>query len=103
MVVAHRARAKQLLTTDGANDRICHQGRTPNSGRKRDSLITAETSLIARFNSLESRKKFPSSMRRELARKKLISWPFLYPRGAAKVRIGEIPCIFPANNVEDRA
>jgi hypothetical protein len=43
MVVAHRARAKQLLTTDGANDRICHHGRTPNSGRKRDSLITAET------------------------------------------------------------
>src|SRR6266404_2035794 len=42
------------VTTDGANDRICHQGRMPNSGRKRDSLITAETSLIARFNSLQA-------------------------------------------------
>src|ERR1700680_466665 len=48
----------------------------PNSGRKWDSLITAETSLIARFNSLQDRKKFPARMRRELARKKLISCPF---------------------------
>ena len=54
------------------DDRICHQGRMPKSGRKRDSLITAETSLIARFNSLQGRKKFPARMRRELARKKLI-------------------------------
>src|ERR1700731_3437036 len=46
-------------TTHGANDRICHQGRTPNCGGRRDSLITAETSLIARFNSLQGRKKFP--------------------------------------------
>src|SRR5260370_11163989 len=53
----------------------------PNSGRKWDSLITAETSLIARFNSLHGRKKFPVRMRRELARKKLISCPFsLLPR-----------------------
>ena len=48
-------------TTHGANDRICHQGRTPNCGGRRDSLITAETSLIARFNSLQGRKKFPVS------------------------------------------
>jgi hypothetical protein len=41
------------------DDRICHQGRIPNSGLKRDSLITSETSLIARFNSLQGRKKFP--------------------------------------------
>ena len=69
-------------TTHGANDRICHQGRTPNCGGRRDSLITAETSLIARFNSLQGRKKFPVRMRRELARKKLISCPFsLPPRG----------------------
>ena len=27
-------------------------GRMPNTGRERDSLMTAETSLIARFNSL---------------------------------------------------
>src|SRR5580704_16751643 len=60
-------------TTHGVNDRICHQGRTPNCGGRRDSLITAETSLIARFNSLQDRKKFPVRMRRELARKKLIS------------------------------
>ena len=44
-----------------------------------DSLITAETSLIARFNSLQGRKKFPVRMRRELARKKLISCPFSLP------------------------
>jgi hypothetical protein len=50
----------------------------PNSGRKRDSLITAETSLIARFNSLQARKKFPARMRRELARKKLIACPLGY-------------------------
>jgi hypothetical protein len=56
-----------------------HQGRMPNSGRTRDSLITAETSLIARFNSLQGRKKFPVRMRRELARKKLISCPFSLP------------------------
>src|ERR1700680_1968122 len=42
------------VTTDGANDRICHQGPMPNSGRKRDPLITAETTLIARFNSLQA-------------------------------------------------
>ena len=66
-------------TTHGANDRICHQGRTPNCGGRRDSLITAETSLIARFNSLQGRKKFPVRMRRELARKKLISCPFSLP------------------------
>jgi hypothetical protein len=29
------------------DDRICHQGECPTSGRKRDSLITVETSLIA--------------------------------------------------------
>src|ERR1700746_3700724 len=40
------ARARD--TTHGANDRICHQGRTPNCEGRRDSLITAETSLIAR-------------------------------------------------------
>jgi RNA-directed DNA polymerase len=51
-------------TTHGANDRICHQGRTPNCGGRRDSLITAETSLIARFNSLQGRKKFPASGRK---------------------------------------
>ena len=41
------------------DDRIFHQERMPNRGRKRDSLISAETSLIARFNSLQGRKKFP--------------------------------------------
>src|SRR6202040_3410616 len=54
-------------------------GRTPNCGGRRDSLITAETSLLARFNSLQGRKKFPVRMRRELARKKLISCPFSLP------------------------
>src|SRR3984893_3219704 len=71
------ARARD--TTRGANDRICHQGRTPNCRGRRDSLITAETSLIARYNSLQGRKKFPVRVRRELARKKLISCPFSLP------------------------
>jgi hypothetical protein len=35
------------------------RGEGPNCGGRRDSLITAETSLIARFNSLQGRKKFP--------------------------------------------
>ena len=78
------------------DDRICHQERMPNSGRKRDSLISAETSLIARFN-LQGRKKFPVRVRRELARKKLISCAFRCLRGARKPGIGEIPCIFPAS------
>jgi len=43
-----------------------------NSGRERDSLIRAEISLIACFNSLQGRKKFPVPMRRELARRLLI-------------------------------
>jgi hypothetical protein len=56
-------------------------GECQNRGRKRDSLITAETSLIARFNSLQGRKKFPVRMRGELVHKKLISCPFsLFPR-----------------------
>jgi hypothetical protein len=33
---------------------------------EQDSLIRAESSLIARFNSLQGRKKFPVRMRREL-------------------------------------
>ena len=73
------ARGRPRHDPNGANDRICHQGRTPNCGGRRDSLITAETSLIARFNSLQGRKKFPVRMRRELARKKLISCPFSLP------------------------
>ena len=36
-------------TTHDANDRICHQGRTPNCGGRRDSLITAETSKLRNF------------------------------------------------------
>jgi hypothetical protein len=46
-------------TTHGANDRICHQGRTPNCGGRRDSLITAETSLIARRRLSRSRRCGP--------------------------------------------
>jgi len=42
-------------------------------GRERNSLIRAEISLIARFNSLQGSKKFPVRMRRELSRKTL-SW-----------------------------
>jgi hypothetical protein len=46
--------------------------RAPNSGRERDSLMRAETSLIANLNSLQGLKKFPVRMRRELARRALI-------------------------------
>ena len=78
---------------DCRDDRICHQGEMPNSGGKRDSLISAESTLIARFNSLQGGKKFPVRMRRELARKKLISCAFRCLRGACKPGIGEIPGI----------
>jgi hypothetical protein len=44
----------------------------PNNGRERDSLMRAETSLIANLNSLQGLKKFPVRMRRELARRALI-------------------------------
>jgi hypothetical protein len=37
---------------DLRDDRICRPGRMSKSGRERDSLITAETSLIVRFDSL---------------------------------------------------
>src|SRR5713101_6200914 len=69
-----RQRSKSVGTSGFVTRAEC-----PNSGRKRDSLITAETSLIARFNSLQGRKKFPVRVRRELARKTLISCPFSLP------------------------
>jgi hypothetical protein len=48
-----------------------------NSGRERDSLITVEISLIARFNSLQGAQKFPVPMRRELVCKCLVQLLFL--------------------------
>jgi hypothetical protein len=54
-----------------------------NSGRERDSLIRAEISLIARFKSLQGRKKFPVPMRRELACKYLVQLLFLLAVGCA--------------------
>jgi hypothetical protein len=54
-------------------------GQMPKSGREQDSLISAEISLIARYNSLQGRKKFPVRMRRELTRKQLMSLPFSRP------------------------
>ena len=62
-----------------------------NSGRERDSLITVEISLIARFNSLQGAQKFPVPMRRELASKYLVRLLFLL---AADARLA---CIFPAS------
>jgi hypothetical protein len=38
--------------------------------------MKAKVSLIARLNSLQGRKKFPVTMRRELVRKELIPWCF---------------------------
>ena len=62
-----------LDSLDQGRAKIAEEGGIP--------LITAETSLIARFNSLQGRKKFPVRMHRELAGKKLISCPFsLLPR-----------------------
>ena len=69
----------------------------PNSGRQRDSLITAEISLIADLNSLQGRKKFPVPMRRELARKHLVQSVFLVPLMRRRARIDEIPCNVPAS------
>jgi hypothetical protein len=43
------------------------------------SLIRAKLSLIARFNSLQGRKKFPAPMRRELIGKPRVSRHFLLP------------------------
>jgi hypothetical protein len=39
---------------------------------EQQSLISGKISLLARFNSLQGRKKFPVKLRRELARKTLI-------------------------------
>src|SRR3984893_18058905 len=78
------------------DDRICHQERMPNSGRKRDSLISAETSLIARFNSLQGRKKFPVRIRRESARKKLISCAFSLPPKCPQARNRRNSLYFPS-------
>jgi hypothetical protein len=51
------------------------EGPKPRPGQ--DSLITAETSLIARFNSLLGRKKFPVPWRRELLCNSLIPLAYL--------------------------
>jgi hypothetical protein len=71
---AHRAGQHGTLALEICrDDRPRHHGRiSGNSGRARDSLITAEISLIARLNSLKGGKKFPVPMRRELVRKALI-------------------------------
>ena len=59
----------------GAGGRIGFVGQ--NSRRERDSLISAEISLIADLNSLQDHKKFPVPVRRELARKPLVQGAFL--------------------------
>jgi len=63
-----------------------------NSGRNRIP-DHAETSMIARFNSLKAQ-KIPCMDGRELARKKLISWHFSLTSQARQAQIGEIPCYF---------
>ena len=49
----------------------------------------AEISLIARFNSLLGRKRFPVRVRRELGRKRLMLLPVLPSLSAAEPGIGE--------------
>src|SRR5690242_20537838 len=49
--------------------------------QNQDSLIRLENSLIARFDSLLGRKKFPVQMRREFPRKLLDMLPYLAPLG----------------------
>ena len=48
----------------------------PKKRTRADSLMRGKISLIARFNSLQGRKKFPVRMRRELTHKRLILCPF---------------------------
>jgi hypothetical protein len=71
------ARAGDRNAGAGAGGRIGFVGQ--NSRRERDSLISAEISLIADLNSLQGHKKFPVPVRRELARKPLVQRAFLVP------------------------
>ena len=68
----------------------------PNSTPQRASLIRTESSLIARFNSLEGPKNFPVKMRRELVRKSLIQIPFSRGRRAAEPSNRRI-CLYDRN------
>jgi hypothetical protein len=54
-----------------------------------------EISLIARFNSLLDRKKFPVRTRRELGRKLLMLLCVLAFPSATKRESVKIPCLFP--------
>ena len=71
------ARAGDRNAGAGAGGRIGFVGQ--NSRRERDSLISAEISLIADLNSLQGHKKFPVPVRRELACKPLVQRAFLVP------------------------
>ena len=56
---------------------------------KSSSLMGTEISLIARFNSLLGRKRFPVRVRRKLGRKRLMVLPVLPSLSADEPRIGE--------------
>ena len=60
-----------------------------------DSLIRLENSLIARFDSLLGRKKFPVPMRREFPRKLLDLLPYLASLGGLARPNGENSLFFP--------
>jgi hypothetical protein len=62
-----------------------------------DSLIRLENSLIARFDSLLGRKKFPVPMRREFPRKLWICSRIWHPLGVSQGQTAKIPCFLPAS------
>src|ERR1700751_5255342 len=55
----------------------------PSDDQNQDSLIRVENSLIARFDSLLRRKKFPVPMRREFPRNSLDLLPYLASLGGS--------------------
>ena len=63
--------------------------------QNQDSLIRVENSLIARFNSLLRRKKFPVPMRREFPRNSLDLLPYLASLSGSQGLNGQNSLFFP--------
>jgi hypothetical protein len=63
---------------------------------EQDSLITAEISLIARFNSLLGIKEFPVRACREIGRKGLTSRPFSLPMRRVRPPMEQNSLYFPS-------
>ena len=64
--------------------------------QNQDSLIRVENSLIARFNSLLRRKKFPVPMRREFPRDLLDLLPYLASVSGSQGLNGQNSLFFPS-------